>query len=56
MESLARAEAVRGPSGQPIPNFAIVALARRCFASEDRGGVDPVAASLPDETPWLLRR
>jgi hypothetical protein len=56
MASLTRAEAVRGPFGQPVSSLSIVAMARRCFELPDRGGVDPVTASRVNDTPWLLRR
>jgi len=48
MAALARAEAVRGTAGRPLPRFAEVSLARRCAAAPPGTGVDPVAVSKAD--------
>ena len=56
MASLARAEAGRGGI-RPVSSLASVALARRLepHPRDRAGAVDPVAASIPDATPLLLR-
>jgi hypothetical protein len=54
MAALARAEAVRGNDGGPIPRFSQVAMARRYSAEPARAGVDPIAASRT-KGAWLLQ-
>jgi len=54
MAALARAEAVRGHDGGPLPRFSQVAMARRCVADPARAGVDPVVASRT-KGAWLLQ-
>lgn len=55
MASFVRAEA--GRTGKVSESFASIALARRLARELGRkpGGVDPIAASAPAPTPWLLR-
>ncbi len=55
MASLVRAEA--GRTGKVPTSFASIAMARRLARSleQQQGGVDPVAASVPAPSPWLLR-
>ena len=55
MASLVRAEA--GRTGKVPVSFATVSMARRLSrkAAPSKGGVDPIAASAPAATPWLLR-
>ena len=56
MASLVRAEA--GRTGKVPASFATISMARRLVSAAPArvGGVDPVAASAPSPTPWLLRR